>query len=172
MGALWDQWYTPADATTIKYKVRTIIGPRGYHTDHAEDLEQRLAISVWKAMHEYDPTKGTRSTYLKTVLNNAAAKIIEHDTAQKRDLRKERPLDVAGADPAVNGKSLQVAVDRQLDLAAWIARLPENLQVTARLLMVMSPAEVARQAHMTRGKARQQTAQIRHCFHEFSKESK
>jgi len=171
MGALWDEWFTPPDATTIKYKVRTIIGRYGYREADAEDLEQRLAIQAWKAMHQHDPKKAKRSTFLKTVLENEAANIIAHDTAEKRDRRRERPLEAAGEGPVFEGTAEQSNVDRQRDIAAMIARLPEDLRTTAKLLMVMSPAEAARQTGMTRGKVRQQATQIARYFREFGWES-
>jgi RNA polymerase sigma-70 factor, ECF subfamily len=171
MGALWDKCYNPADAKTIEFKVRTLIGRYGYRKSDSKDLEQRLAIRVWKAMRNFDPAKATRSTFLKTVLDNEVANIVEHDTAQKRDQRKEKPPTIEDDGPPDQAEAGQLGVERRLDVPEMIARLPANLQSMAKLLMEMTVAEASRLPGMTRGKVRQQAAEIARSFREFGWDS-
>ena len=52
----------------IRYKVRRLIGRAGFRKQHRESLTQEFYLRLWKSMPSFDPTKGHRHAFIRTVV--------------------------------------------------------------------------------------------------------
>ena len=159
MKSLWDERYTPADAELIRSKTRKLVQKHRYRRSDQEDLEQKLAMHLWKRMKNYSPEIGDRRAFVHTILENEIANMITHDTALKRDVRRERPLP-DGAAEIFPDKRRRHDADLRMDIDSLIKCLPSDLQSIARQRMFMAEAEFTELTGMTRGKIRQRMQEI------------
>jgi hypothetical protein len=138
----------PAARALIKHKVRRLVGHYGYTRSDADDLAQELALKAHLAAAKYDPARGALTTFYDRVLENRVRSLAEHATCQRRDRRRERPLD--GAAPSAPDPRHDLCLDVRDALAA----LSEEDRFLARMLQSHDRSRVFRESGMTRGKAR------------------
>src|SRR5208283_4908332 len=134
---------------------------------------------------KFDPTKSSRGTFTRRIVNNGAATLIEARTAACRDYRACRkslsdPLEFAAGEsgelgdgvssddyePRV-GRSALSARERtelQIDVDKVIATLPNHLATVAIHLKFFSPTESVRQLGLTRSTLYRRIDDIRGAF--------
>jgi DNA-directed RNA polymerase specialized sigma24 family protein len=137
----------------IKHKVRRLVRSNGIRRADEEDLAQDLALHVHLAAQKYDSRRGAASTFYDRVLARKIASIVQSRTAQKRDFRRERPLDSAPAHTFSRPEPSE-RVDLQLDVRDAVARLSGDLRPVACLFMEYSEAELIRRTGISRQRVR------------------
>ncbi len=77
----------------IAFKVRQMVRMPIFNRDDFEDLEQELMLAFIKAEASYDPSKGHRKAFIKSIINNHARNLVINAEAQKNWTgQKERSL--------------------------------------------------------------------------------
>ena len=167
MGDPLDSRFISADAEIVRHKVRKLVGHYGFTASDEPDLQQELAMHVSTRMAKYDPSRGARSTFVDRIVQNKIASIIAHRTAQKRDARRERPLDPEKEAPQMGFAGERSRMERRLDVVEAIARLPADLRGIARRLMLDPKADVGRALNLTPQQMKTAAARIAQYFRDF-----
>jgi len=171
MGRQPDTRFISEDAQIIRHKVRKVIGRYGFTTSDAPDLQQELAMYVSSHMAQYDPKRRARSIFVDSIARNKIAKIIEHRTAMKRDVGKERELDPEFEPYPTKSRRAKrdlEQADLGLDVAAAIPHLPGDLQEIARRLMHHNKAEVGETLHLSPQQMKTAVAKIADYFRQLN----
>jgi RNA polymerase sigma-70 factor (ECF subfamily) len=119
---------------------------------------------VWKQTLNYDPAKSKRSSFVTHIVENGIASMIEHDTAEKRDHRRERQLEPGIETSQPDPDNLHQECDRRLDVCAAIAIMPTELQEIAWRLQANTEAEIMRATGFSRQQVRSRIARIEEYF--------
>ena len=83
---------------SIRIRARQLVGKAGLVEADIPDLEQELAVDLWRRLPSYDPARATRKTFIARVVEHQVATILEARRAACRDVRREA---VSLADPLV-----------------------------------------------------------------------
>lgn len=126
-----------AVADLIRWKARSLVGRAGLTTQDREDLEQELILRVLAPLAGYDPARGPRLAYARTLIDRYASNLLRARRAAKRASGPLVPLpdDLPAPD---------VSADAALDVSAALARAPEHSRAAARQVMLDSPTAAAR----------------------------
>lgn len=72
---------------------RLATGNVGFSEDDQDDIEQELAVHLWRRVGRYDETRGAaRKTFMSIIISNCAKSLIYKRRAQKRDHRLAESL--------------------------------------------------------------------------------
>ncbi len=83
----------PYAAFFVAFKVRQMVRMPIFNQDDFEDLEQELMLAFIKVESSYDPSKGHRKAFIKSIINNHARNLVINAEAQKNWTgQKERSL--------------------------------------------------------------------------------
>lgn len=150
----------PCVADLTRHKVRRLrtAGALSFHD--GEDLAQELSLQAHVATPKYIAARGARATFYEAVLARRVASFLSARSAQKRDLRRARPLDGVPAEQfrGTAGPRSDVA----LDVRDALATLPEDLRAFAQLSAELSEAEVIRASGLSRQQIRGRRRRIAH----------
>lgn len=145
----------------VSKKAKILIRTPHYTHDDLEDLEQELMLAYLLAWPSFDPDKGNPKSFITAVVNNRAAEMLREIEAQKRwtglkTLSLSTPVaddaDATIGDQITSDESLwgdvfgaqgHIAAEQNMDAEKILARLPEDLAQTYRLLMEYSVTEAA-----------------------------
>lgn len=126
------------------------------------DLQQELALHVSTHMTQYDPARGSRSTFVDKILDTKIANLLEYHLAVKRGSGKHpQPLEDSLAQTLKDSSTNGSAIDLKFDMQNAMETLPPGLRETAVLLSTYPTSEVARMLRLTRGQMRHRLAAIR-----------
>jgi len=149
----------------IRRKARELIGKYGFTRSDRDDLEQELVLELLIRLPKYDPTRSKRNTFIKRIVNNKIATIIETKRAGKRDYRRCRLSlndDVNGDDGepieryatidqdeyllriGKRGRPVSEQSELKIDIEGFIASLPPGLRDLCDLLKLDNVSVVAR----------------------------
>lgn len=157
MRPAFDSDVDPVARALIRRKVPRLVGRFGFTPDDADDLAQELALHVHVASRRFDPGRSDGFRFYERALTNKVRSIIAGARAQKRDRRRERPMNdrrVIDDWDVADHMALAIDVADALDALA-----PADREV-ANLLVTDSVAEVARWTGTSRGKVRGAKARI------------
>lgn len=76
----------PVAWQSIRRKARRLVAREPFARWEHEDVEQELAIWLWRALSTYDPALGSRRAFMSTILHRAAATL-----ARARRSRRSPP---------------------------------------------------------------------------------
>ena len=118
--ALFDAYHR--QAIGLAYR---LLGDR----DEAEDVVQDAFISVWRALDRYDPARGSRRTWLLSIVRNRAL-----DVLRSRRVHRVEPLgdDSLWADGSDVARLVEVLIDGGQAHGA-VAQLPHAQRRTIEL---------------------------------------
>lgn len=109
-----------------------------------EEMEQELALQLWRSLPAYDPTLASTQTFASRVIDNKAANLGDRLRAKKRTPRaKPEPKDreqevrevVDRSDMLAAERDRQEEEDLRLDVQRIVDRLPSPQQRLCRLLL-------------------------------------
>lgn len=134
----------------IGYKARILTRMPIFTPDDFEDLQQELMIAYLHAWPSFDPARGDRRSFIKTVVNTRALMLVREAEAQKRwtgakTLSLSTPVDEEG-DIALGdtiGEATHLIMEQNADMAKMVAAMPDDLRQTYRLLSEYSVTEAA-----------------------------
>ncbi len=163
----------------IRYRVEHVIGKFGYTTSDRDDLTQELILDLLEAMPFFDPTRGSRKTFICRVLDRKIRSLIRYQTAQKRDSQRvqqsvdEIRLDHPAFDEERQRRRLgrasihaTVHIDVRLDVDTAVERMPRRLQRVAQVLASHPPRQAARVLGVPRSRLEELMCEIRLYFEE------
>jgi DNA-directed RNA polymerase specialized sigma24 family protein len=152
MGARPADDFDPQIRKLIRIKVSRLIGRYGFRKDDEEDLRQEVSMHVVKGLRQHDPTRAKAKTYAEHIVDSKLANIIEGATAQKRDRRREQPLEAASETVLLDGENGRDQLDTALDVKAALAKVADaELRWIATLFMKHgTEAAVVRQTGFNR----------------------
>ncbi|MFA5593208.1 MAG: sigma-70 family RNA polymerase sigma factor [Micavibrio sp.] len=146
----------------IGYKARTLIRMPMFSRDDLEDLEQELMLYYLLSMPDFNPQKGDRRSFIKTVVNRKALMIVRDAERQKRwsglqnfslshKIGNEDDgitlADIIASDEGIWGDALiaysQTATEQNMDIAKIVATMPPDIKDVYQMLEDYSVAEMA-----------------------------
>jgi len=72
----------------IKRKAKQLVGHPGFAESDREDIEQELALHVWRKLPKSDPDRGSRHTFAARIIEKFAVDLIRSRYAGVRDFRQ------------------------------------------------------------------------------------
>jgi len=153
-------------ANRIRKAARLLIGKYGFLPSDLHDIEQELAAEVIAKFPKWDPAKGSRTTFIATIIDRKVASMVrERRTERRNDARSPASLDgvevgiddettslAQVVDDAVRLKHLGISIlsgqsfaELRLDARTALSQLNLKQRNLCRLLMSgMSIAKAAR----------------------------
>jgi len=169
------------------FKARQLAGSNGFAPGELDDIRQVLLVDLLERLGRYDPARAGIKTFISRVLDNGAARIIEHHKAQCRDRRRVdgsldewTPVDdgswtTRGAQTTEADASAHVGAHRRpeeeltqlrFDLTAVVDGLPKDLRDLCVRLRTQMVSEVSRETGMSRGAIYRSLQKLRQQFTE------
>jgi|GEM_PF-2701841 len=106
----------PDIARLIRYKISRLIGTNGFRRGDEEELQHDLEVLWFFAKDTHDPRRGKLLTYANKIIKNRIATLVEHQTAKKRDQRRNRPLDSFPEPAVTSNASTTEQVEMAMDI--------------------------------------------------------
>ena len=135
----------------IDYRVSRLVDKFHLGDSDRDDLIQDFMMALVQAAPRYDSRKARWKTFVCRVLNRRYRHILRNLMAPENGAPAmaafsdfEEGYEESLVDPETTGDDPHAAADLRMDVDAAIARMPDRLQVIARLLMVHTPSAVAR----------------------------
>jgi RNA polymerase sigma factor (sigma-70 family) len=162
----------------IRQKAKRLVGKAGLRPADREDLEQELALRVWRGLQNFQPGAGRPGTFVAMVLDRAANSLLRLRSSSKRGgrhihqpLAPEYETSAESPDGAkatcfrwTAGASHEAAFALTHDVDVVLGRLAPSLQRLAEELKHHSVAEAARRAGLSRSTIYARIAQLRAAF--------
>ena len=103
------------------------------------DVVQTVLLESLRDLHQFEyKAEGDFLNWLSRIVENRIRDKIDFFRAAKRDLSREQPLDVAGADSTSGGEGLALA-DRHAATPSQNVRAREEMEMLERALDSLSP---------------------------------
>lgn len=146
----------------IAYKAKTLTRMPMFTADDFEDIQQELMLAYLHKWPSFDPDRGDRRSFIKTVINTKALMLVREAESEKRwtgarNVSLSSPVG-AGDDPTtlvdiidherglwgdVFHDQSQDVVEQAMDIQRMLAAMPEDLRQTYRVLSEYSVSEAA-----------------------------
>ena len=182
--ASWTDSEYKCIAAIIKRKTRQLIARAGIPASDQDDIEQDLAMYLWRIASAYDPQRGPLEAFVTTLVSHEGSKIVRRRRAKKRgngsvtSLKKDAPVSDRSSDPlshfttelgadARTGHvriSVQAHSELSIDIEAITGSLPSEWQLMIRLRSIKPMAEVSRDMGIPRSTLNARMKKIRSRF--------
>lgn len=146
----------------IAYKAKILTRMPIFTADDYEDIQQEMMLAYLHAWPDFDPAKGDRRSFIKTVVNTKALTLVRDAERQKRwtGVRTASLSDLVGDGSDLltlgdtidhesglwgnvfHGHSQRVA-EQLIDIRRMLAAMPEDVRETYRILSEYSVSEAA-----------------------------
>ncbi len=178
------QGIDPRTFRLVRTKARQLSRRREFSVADREDIEQDLLLDLLTRLPRFDAARCQRSTFVHRVVNNRVARMVETRAAKKRgasltfaSLGDEANDDAGQPEPrwatidqrlsrrdAPSVTEADSRRDLQIDTAAAIRELPDDLRELAESLCLRTPSEAARESGVPRRTVRDRMTRIRARF--------
>jgi RNA polymerase sigma factor (sigma-70 family) len=155
-----DHRHWAKDSEIVKKKAKQMAIRNHLRPADAEDLEQDVAMHVYKQSGRHNPARGSREAFIGRVTKNALLNLMEKRYAKKRDHRRDREYGDVDEDALLDGEITPERIDLKIEVQDALARLPADLREIALLRIDTSEAEIAKSLGMTRGEVRWALLQV------------
>ncbi len=166
---------------------QSLVGQAGFTHSDVDDIGQELRLELLVHLSRFDPSKGSRASFVARILKHKAASLLRRHLAQTRapgvhEYSLEEEVWTAGG-PATLGEvvtqddgarragrkmvSDQERACLKADLARVIAALPEELRALCEEMTTKSIAQIARERHVDENWVSRRVKEIRRRFSEF-----
>jgi DNA-directed RNA polymerase specialized sigma24 family protein len=128
----------PTIAAIVRRKACRLVGRAGLQAQDREDIEQQLVVHILEQLDRFDPARGEWPAFVQRLVERFGRNLVRSLRAAKRRGPPLAPLpdEGPGRDPAATAAAL--------DLAAALAKLPEDLRAVAELLTTETVSDAAR----------------------------
>jgi hypothetical protein len=150
----------PVIAALIRRKARRLAQTCRSQRCDERDLRQQLWLEVYSALRRHEPRRATRRTYATKIVTTRSVSIARHAFAQRRDRRRERPLDAVAEQRVDRRLPTPEQVDLRLDVHEAVRRLDDDLRPVAHLFTQHTESEVVRTTGLSRQKVRGMRSRI------------
>lgn len=146
----------------VAYKAKVLTRMPIFTLDDFEDIQQELMLAYLCAWPEFDPVRGDRRSFIKTVVNTKALMLVRDMERQKRwtgarSMSLSDPLgdgdnaltlaEVIDSEGGLWGDVFhaqsQIFAEHKMDVGRMLAVMPDDLRQTYRLLSEHSVSEAA-----------------------------
>ena len=146
----------------ITYKAKTLTRMPTFSRDDLEDLEQDMLLYYLLSMPDFDPQKGDKRSFIKTVVNRKALMLVRDAEREKRWTGAKNfslSFQIGDEDDGntladmITGESSiwgdvffaqsQLAAEQNIDIAKILSDMPEDLKQAYDLLTEYSVTEAA-----------------------------
>jgi RNA polymerase sigma factor (sigma-70 family) len=129
-----------------------------FNLSDRDDIEQELIVRLLESWPQFDPGKGSATTFLSTVVRNTVSNLI-----RRRQLELRTFVD-SNALPVVDEPSHEDGVDRECDVAAVLSRLSPEDRDLAERLMTTSIRRIAAEDDVSVASVRKRVERLRAVF--------
>lgn len=170
----------------VAYKAKTLTRMPMFTADDFEDIQQELMLAYLLGWPDFDPSKGDRRSFIKSVVNDRACRLIRDAERQKRwtgvrEISLSSPVGIEDDNTALvdtidherglwgdvfQGQSQRVA-EQAMDIQRMLAAMPEDLRQTYQALSEHNASEAARQLKIPRTTLNSRLKKLRKFVHEY-----
>ncbi len=129
-----------------------------FNLSDRDDIEQDLIVRLLESWPQFDPAKGSATTFISMVVRNTVSNLIRRRQLELRTFVDSDALPVA-AEP-----SHEHDVDLECDVAAVLARLPPEDRELAERLVDSSIRQIAAEDDVSVASVRKRVAHLREVF--------
>lgn len=152
----------PYAAFFIAYKAKTLTRMPLFTSDDLEDIQQELMLAYLHAWPDFDPVRGDRRSFIKTIVNTKALMMVRDAERQKRwtgarSVSLSTPIgdtdnpttlaDVIDNESGLWGSVFQehsqAFAEQRLDIRRMLVTMPDDLRQTYQALSENSVSEAA-----------------------------
>lgn len=173
----------------IRRKARYLAGRYGFQLYEAEDIQQSLILDCLERLRRFDPQRGTRANFARSIVSHGVATLIEARRCRRggydvghlslsapidnNNLNRSTLADVISENDYHNrmgrsSKPVEQILHLKLDVNRAIAALPDSLRRICRLLMVLDHvAQVGAAVGISRATLHRRIRIIRAAFARF-----
>jgi RNA polymerase sigma-70 factor (ECF subfamily) len=169
----------------VRAKAMSLAGTYGFSQSDRDDIGQELLLDSIVRLRKFDPAKSSRGCFVRRIVNNRVATLIEGQMAGRRDYRACRsslsdPIDFGVGESVelgdtVSGDDYEGRMGRcalsssertelQIDVARLIAALPAELAAVAVVLKSAGVVEAGRRLGLSRSTLYRRLTPIRAAF--------
>lgn len=146
----------------IAYKARTLIRMPMFSRDDQEDLEQDMLLYYLLSMPDFDPQKGDKRSFIKTVVNRKALMLVRDAEREKRWTGAQNfslSFQIGDEDDGntladtITGESSiwgdvffsqsQIVAEQNMDIAKILTDMPHDIRHVYELMQDYSVSEIA-----------------------------
>ena len=135
-----------------------LVKSRDFNLSDRDDIEQDLIVRLLESWPQFDPAKGSATTFISTVVRNTVSNLI-----RRRQLELRTFVD-SDALPVVEEPSHEHDVDLACDVATVLARLPPEDRDLAERLIDSSVRQIAAEDDATVASVRKRVERLRNVF--------
>ncbi|QEL17633.1 sigma factor [Limnoglobus roseus] len=136
---------------------------RRLRTWDGDDVAQEVLLRLLTTRRAFDPSRGALEAFIALVVDRVVVDLHRRQAAARRTA-SVRSLPDVGEIHLVDPRDPIPAIDRALDVAAVLARLPGDLRAVAELLKSESFTAAARARAVSRDTLRRQVRDLRRAF--------
>lgn len=166
--AMSDPLSHPALPELIARKARRISRTALFRRDDPADLEQALWTHLCRRVKSFDPSRGSILGFATCIFDRHARSLARERRAAKRSSGREGPAIHHLEDLGVPDEGLLVdgwrARDRERDVAALLARLPDELRTLALELAFGTPNSASTNLGASRRRVARSMVDLRAAF--------
>jgi RNA polymerase sigma factor (sigma-70 family) len=153
----------PSIRDLIRLKASKLVRNRRVRNADRDDIEQELILVALRRLPKFNASKGDRLSFLRAVVEKAAANLIRSEQAAKRGQGRTIPLEAEHLEEPVLGREDEELSreDLVIDIQDLLGKLPAELRRIAELLQSLSPTETARALGLSRGTVYARLSEIR-----------
>ncbi len=142
----------------VRRTAADLVKSRDFNVSDRDDIEQDLIVRLLESWPQFDPAKGSATTFISTVVRNTVSNLI------RRRQRELRTFVSSDALPVVEDSSHEDGVDLKCDVATVLARLSPEDRDLAKRLMVSSVRRIAAEDNESIATVRKRVERLRKVF--------
>ncbi len=142
----------------VRRTAADLVKSRDFNLSDRDDIEQDLMVRLLESWPQFDPAKGSATTFISTVVRNTVSNLI------RRRQRELRTFVNSDSLPVVEDSSHEDGIDLKCDVATVLASLPPEDRDLAERLMTSSILEIAAADDVTVASVRKRVERLRKVF--------
>ncbi|QEL20713.1 RNA polymerase sigma factor [Limnoglobus roseus] len=150
----------------VRDLARRLVARRRLRGWDADDVAQEVFLRLLTARRAFVPARGALEAFVAVVVDRAVMDLLRRQAASKRTGRVQSLHAVSDADRG-HADDPVPAVDRALDVATVLARLPDDLRLVAELLKTETVATTAQRVAVARTTVQHRVRALRRAFERY-----
>jgi RNA polymerase sigma factor (sigma-70 family) len=142
----------------VRRTAADLVKSRDFNVSDRDDIEQDLIVRLLESWPQFDPAKGSATTFISTVVRNTVSNLI------RRRRRELQTFVASDSLPVLEESSHEDDVDLKCDVATVLAGLAPEDRDLAERLMTSSVRRIAEEDNESIANVRKRVERLRKVF--------